>query len=291
MIQPVHSPALLVETEGLVHIYKNDDLEVVALQGLDLQIEAGELVAIVGRSGSGKTTLMNVLAGLEVPSAGRAMVDGHDLTRMTEGERARYCRDVVGYVWQHSQLALWPALTALENVQVPMVASGAGPDPNARAQELLRALGFGHRLGHLPEQLSGGERQRLAMAVALANRPRLLLADEPTSELDGPAADALLADVVALLRDLGVGAVMVSHDPRIGRHVDRVIRMRDGRTSTETRFQERGQELVADELVIVDRTGRLQLPPHLVEELRLHGLVRVRRDGDGVRVAPVREPR
>jgi ABC-type lipoprotein export system ATPase subunit len=275
----------LVDVEGLVHIYRTDELEVVALQGLDLQVGEREMIAIVGRSGSGKTTLMNVLAGVEAPSAGRAQVAGHDLARMTGAERESYRRDVVGYVWQRAQVNLWPELDARENVQVPMLAERRpAAEREARAAELLAALGLEGRRGRRPAQLTGAEQQRLALAVALANGPRLLLADEPTSELDGAAARSLLADLAAVVRHAGTAVVMVTHDHQVERYVDRVIQIRDGRTSAERRWVERAEGVVADELVILDRVGRLQLPRHLVEELGLRDRVRVRREGDTLRI-------
>ena len=276
---------MLVDVEGLVHIYRTDDLEVVALQGLDLRVAEREMIAIVGRSGSGKTTLMNVLAGVEAPSAGRVQVAGHDLARMTGAERESYRRDVVGYVWQRSQVNLWPELDAHENVQVPMLAERRpAREREARAADLLAALGLEGRRRRRPRQLTGAEQQRLALAVALANGPRLLLADEPTAELDGAAARSLLADLAAVVRHAGAAVVMVTHDHQVERYVDRVIQIRDGRTSTERRWVERAEGVVADELVILDRVGRLQLPRHLVEELRLRDRVRVRREGDSLRI-------
>jgi ABC-type lipoprotein export system ATPase subunit len=275
----------LVDVEGLVHIYRTDELEVVALQGLDLQVREREMIAIVGRSGSGKTTLMNVLAGVEAPSAGRAQVAGHDLARMTGAERETYRRDVVGYVWQRSQVNLWPELTALENVQVPMLAERLGVRERVeRAADLLEALGLEQSRRRRPAQLTGAGQQRLALAVALANEPKLLLADEPTAELDGAAARSLLADLAAVVRHAGAAVVMVTHDHQVERYVDRVIQIRDGRTSTERRWVERDEGVVADELVILDRVGRLQLPRHLVEELGLRHRVRVRREGESLRI-------
>ena len=276
---------MLVDVEGLVHIYRTDELEVVALQGLDLQVAEREMIAIVGRSGSGKTTLMNVLAGVEAPSAGRAHVAGHDLARMTGAERESYRRDVVGYVWQRSQVNLWPELDARENVQVPMLADRRpASEREARAADLLEALGLEGRRNRRPAHLTGAEQQRLALAVALANGPRLLLADEPTAELDGPAAQSLLVDLAAVVRHAGAAVVMVTHDHQVERYVDRVIQIRDGRTSSERRWIEREDGVVADELVILDRVGRLQLPRHLVEELGLRDRVRVRREGDSLRI-------
>jgi len=280
----------LVECEGLVHIYKTADLEVVALQGLDLRVQAGEMVAIAGRSGSGKTTLMNLLAGVEPPSAGAARVAGHDLARMGDRERDRYRREVVGYLLQHSLANLALDLTVIQNVQVPMI--GGGPRRRgARARKLLEKLGLGGQARLRPAQLTGAEAQRLALAVALANEPRLLLADEPTAELDGTNARELLVDLTALLRDLGTAAIMVTHDQQLERHVDRVIQIRDGRTSTERRWLAGadGDRETADELVILDRAGRLQLPRAHVEKLGLRDRVRVHLEGDSIRITPAEQ--
>jgi ABC-type lipoprotein export system ATPase subunit len=266
-------------------------VEVVALQGLDLQLAEGESIAIAGRSGSGKTTLMNILACVEAPSVGRVQVAGHDLTRMGGAEREEYRRRVVGYLWQRASLNLWPELTALENAEVPMLgAAGKRRTAVSEAEELLEALGIREHRDHRLAQLSGAGRQRLALAVALANRPGLLLADEPTAELDGQSASSLLADLAALLRKLSCGAIMVTHDPQLERYVDRVVQIRDGRTATETRWVHQQGDLVADELVILDRAGRLQLPRHLVEELGLGGRVRVRREGRSLRILAAEDP-
>lgn len=280
----------LVECEGLVHIYKTAELEVVALQGLDLRVEAGEMVAIAGRSGSGKTTLMNLLAGVEPPSAGAARVAGHDLARMDDRERDRYRREVVGYLLQHSLANLALDLTVIQNVQVPMIAGGPRRR-RARARALLENLGLGGQARLRPAQLTGAEAQRLALAVALANHPRLLLADEPTAELDGASARGLLDDLTRLLHDLGTAAIVVTHDQQLERHVDRVIQIRDGRTSTERRWLARpnGEREVADELVILDRAGRLQLPRAHVEKLGLRDRVRVHLEADSIRITPAEQ--
>ena len=277
----------LVECEGLVHIYKTAELEVVALQGLDLTVEAGEMVAIAGRSGSGKTTLMNLLAGVEPPTAGAATVAGHDLARMDGRERDRYRREVVGYVLQHSLANLVMDLTVIQNVQVPMLGGGKGRR-GRRARALLEKLGLGGQARLNPAQLTGAQAQRLALAVALANEPRLLLADEPTAELDGANAQTLLDDMTRVLRDLGTAAIMVTHDQQLERHVDRVIQIRDGKTSTERRWRAKtsGDGEVADELVILDRAGRLQLPKAHVEKLGLRDRVRVHLEDDSIRIMP-----
>jgi ABC-type lipoprotein export system ATPase subunit len=276
----------MVLCEGLVHIYTAADLEVVALQGLDLEVAPGEVVAIAGRSGSGKTTLMNILAGLERPTAGSVWVDGRDLSRLGGADQARYRSEVVGYVLQHAMGNVAPYLSALENVQAATV-SGPARDRGGRAANLLARLGLGDRPGARPGSLTGHENQRLALATALANRPRLLLADEPTAELDTAGAAQLMSDLTAILREEGTGAVIVTHDPQVETVVDRVVMIRDGRTSSERRWVEREGELIHDELAIMDRAGRIQLPRAYVERLGLSGRVRVHLDDDRISILPV----
>jgi ABC-type lipoprotein export system ATPase subunit len=196
-------------------VYQTASSLVVALQGLDLELAEGEMVAVVGPSGSGKTTLLNILAGVAIPSQGQVEVGGQDLTSLTDQERTDYRRRVVGYLWQQAEVGLWAGLTALENVQVPMLAGGGSRRQRRdRASALLQLLG-----------------QRLALAVAMANQPRLLLCDEPTAELDGPTAQGLLGDLSDLLRSMGVGAVVVTQDPQLERYADRVVQIRGSSTS------------------------------------------------------------
>jgi ABC-type lipoprotein export system ATPase subunit len=275
--------APIVECEGLVHIYRTAELEVVALQGLDLRVEPGEVVAIVGRSGSGKTTLMNVIAGVEEPTAGLARVGGHDLVRMTERERERYRQELVGYVLQHSQANLATDLSALENVLLPMTHRST-EESRQRAAFLLETMGIDELAASLPGELSGGEAERLAVAIAMANQPQVLLADEPTAELDRSTADSLLRDLRQLLSESRSAAVIVTHDASVERHADRVIQIRDGRTSTQTRWLEQAGEAIADELLIMDRAGRIQLPRAYVERLGARGLIRAHLEGDEIRL-------
>jgi ABC-type lipoprotein export system ATPase subunit len=274
----------IVDCEGLVYIYKTRELEVVALQGLDLRVEAGEMVAVAGRSGSGKTTLMNILAGIDSPTAGKAVVGGHDLTRMSERERDHYRHDTVGYLLQRSNANLVPELTAFENVRLATLTGSA--DGADRARHLLERLGLGDAMNALPKDLAGGEKIRLALAVALANVPRLLLADEPTAELDTATADSVLVDLASLLDDLDSTAVFVTHDPELERFAGRVIQIRDGKTSTETRWTGSRESMVADELVIMDRAGRIQLPRAYVEKLALKERVRLRLEDDHISILP-----
>ena len=269
-----------VECSGLVHIYKTADLEVFALQGLDMTLEEGEVVAIVGASGSGKTTLMNVLAGVQTPSAGQARVAGWNLGSLSGGARDAYRREVIGYVWQSAALNVTAELTADENLQLPLLAAGKSwVDRRSRANELLESFGLAHRRDHLPAQMSGGEQQRLALGVAVANRPRVLLADEPTAELDRASARQVLESIRALRDREGTTVVMVTHDHEVEHHVDRILRIRDGRTSTETTAG-------AGELVILDPAGRLQLPKSVVEASRLGARVRVRAERGRIIIEP-----
>jgi len=277
--------------EGLVKIYKVADLEVVALQGLDLEVRGGELVAIVGASGSGKSTLLNILGGLDVPSAGAAHVGGHDLLAMDERERTSFRREAVGFVWQQTARNLLPYLDARGNVELPLAVRGVPRRARrARAAELLDLVGLGDRLGHRPSQLSGGEQQRVAIATALANEPQVLLADEPTGELDAATAEEVFAVMVATNRELGVTTVVLTHDPLVSEQVDRTVQIRDGRTSTETlRRTEQvdgTDRTVAEEYAVLDRVGRLQLPEHVVEELGLGRRVRLEVEPDHVGVWP-----
>jgi ABC-type lipoprotein export system ATPase subunit len=278
--------------EGLVRIYKVADLEVVALQGLDLVVGTGEMIAIVGASGSGKSTLLNILGGLDAPSAGRAVVAGHDLSQMGRRERTRYRRRVVGMIWQQTARNLLPYLTAQENVELPMTLDGR-KGRTERARSLLELVGLGPRADHRPERLSGGEQQRVAIAVSLANEPEVLFADEPTGELD----TATSTEVFGLLRrvneELGTTIVIVTHDVLVSEQVQRTVAIRDGRTSTETvrrsSYSETGEHtLVSEEFAVLDRAGRLQLPKAHVAALGLKDRVRLRLEDDHVEIWPDR---
>lgn len=262
----------MIECEGLVKIYKAADLEVVALQGLDLKVEDGELMAIIGNSGSGKSTLLNMLGGLDKPSAGKLLVDGLDLLAFGERDLVKYKRDTVGFVWQNNARNLIPYLTAMENVELPMLLRGRRR--RARAMELLEAVGLGSRMRNRLSELSGGEQQRVAIAIALANEPRLLLADEPTGSLDTKTSNQVLDLFRTLNRSIGITIVIVTHDPQLARNVDRVVQIRDGKTSAEMiRRASYAEELAlldaesestgSDshiEYAVVDKAGRLQIP-------------------------------
>jgi ABC-type lipoprotein export system ATPase subunit len=284
----------LIVCDNLVKIYKVADLEVVALQGLDLLVEQGEFIALIGASGSGKSTLLNILAGLDVPSAGRAVVAGHILGEMGPAERTEYRRSVIGFVWQQTARNLLPYLSALENVQLPMMLQGLSNEVrHHRAEELLALVGLGDRGAHRPDRLSGGEQQRVAIAVALANSPAVILADEPTGELDSDTAQQVFDLLRKVNRELNVTIVVVTHDPLVSERVMRTIAIRDGRTSTETlrrsAISEAGEHhVIAEDYAVLDRVGRLQLPPAHVEALHLHRRVRVVLEDDHISIWPDR---
>jgi putative ABC transport system ATP-binding protein len=295
----------LVICDNLVKIYKVADLEVVALQGLDLEVTPGEMIAIVGVSGSGKTTLLNILSGLDLPSAGKCLVDGHDLTRLSQPQRINYARFTVGHVWQQSGRNLLPGLSIQANVELPQVLGGVDPARRARrARELLELVGLEGMGNKRPDRLSGGEQQRAAIAVALANQPKLLLGDEPTGELDSVTAGEILALLRTLNRQLGLTIILVTHDVAIAAVVDRTIAIRDGRTSTETVRREAPLEAVSEhalstsaiiglpsethrESVLIDRVGRLQLPKEALESFPFNGRAEVRIVNDHVELWPI----
>ncbi|MBB6671410.1 ABC transporter ATP-binding protein [Cohnella nanjingensis] len=290
----------MIHCDGLVKIYKAADLEVFALQGLDLNVESGELMAIIGNSGSGKSTLLNMLGGLDRPSAGTLTVDGKDMLKMNERELVRYKRQSVGFVWQNNARNLIPYLTALENVELPILLSGRRK--RMRALELLEAVGLMHRANNKLHQLSGGEQQRVAIAIALANHPKLLLADEPTGSLDSKMADQILDLFRELNRSLGITIVIVTHDPHLAKKVDRVVSIRDGKISSEMlrkkSYAEELEELekgIAQEeethveYAILDKAGRLQVPAGYLESIGIQNTNKVKvelADGKIVLTAP-----
>src|SRR5258708_21712826 len=278
-----------IECENLVKIYKVADLEVVALQGLDLQIGAGEMMALVGPSGSGKSTLMNILGGLDTPTAGRIHVGDYNCLETNRRDQVTYRRREVGFVWQQTARNLLNYLTAQENVELPMALNGVPQrDRRARARELLDHVGLGNRLDHRPDRLSGGEQQRVAIAVGVANRPRLLLADEPTGEVDSEAAEQIFQVMRSLKHELGVTIIIVTHDINVSTRVDRVVVIRDGRTSIEIvrRRDAEGQTIGEDEFVVVDSAGRLQWPQPYIDALGMEDRARVRLLDDHIGVLP-----
>ena len=274
----------VIEAENLVKIYKTKDIEVMALQGLDLLIERGEVMAIIGNSGSGKSTLLNMIGGLDKPSAGKLTVDGRDLFKMKEKDLVDYKATTVGFVWQNNARNLIPYLTALENVMMPMQFNTSKPIKNKRkrAVELLDLVGISSRARHRLSQLSGGEQQRVAIALSLANYPSVLLADEPTGSVDTRTSDMILDMFRTANKELGTTIVIVTHDREISKKVERVVAIRDGKTSSEfiMSYSDKlagieGFEGVpqgeAIEYAVLDRAGRVQIPRDILDKMGLDG--------------------
>jgi len=311
----------LVVCDNLVKIYQIDEIEVVALQGLDLEIRRGEMMAIIGASGSGKSSLLNIIGGLDRPSAGQITVNGRNLLKAPDKELEDYRLHDVGFVWQQSSRNLIPYLTAQENVELPMIAArDRVAPPSERACELLDAVGLlthsHHRLG----QLSGGQQQRVAIAVALANQPQILLADEPTGEVDSVTANQIWQLLRELNRRYNLTSIIVSHDRDIARVVDRVIGIRDGKISTEMVRQSHGDlpvehspddvdgidggepfaagesgtgagsaSLQLEERVVLDSVGRLQMPNEYLEQRGIGRRAIVQLVEDGILVRQAQE--
>ncbi|MGN1069534.1 MAG: ATP-binding cassette domain-containing protein [Candidatus Fimadaptatus sp.] len=272
----------IIICENLVKIYKTRDIEVLALQGLELEIARGELMAIIGNSGSGKSTFLNMIGGLDRPSAGRLIVDGKDLFKLSERELVEYKRSTVGFVWQNNARNLLPWLSSWRNVQMPML-FGSTRAKRERAVELLELVGMEHRRKSRLNQLSGGEQQRIAIAIALANNPKILLADEPTGSVDVKTSNYLLDVFRRLNSELGLTIVIVTHDRMLAHKVNRVVSIRDGKTSSERIMHSYAKELESlhgfedgqadthEEFAVLDRAGRLQIPREMLSQLGIDG--------------------
>ncbi|MFJ6011624.1 ABC transporter ATP-binding protein [Streptomyces sp. NPDC092952] len=294
--RPSYGHDALIACDRLVRIFSADGVEVQALQGLDLLVSEGELMALVGASGSGKSTLMNILAGLDVPTAGSATVAGRDLLSMGPKERLRYRREAVGFVWQQTARNLLPYLTALQNVTLPMQLRGRerlrGAERAARAESLLRILEVEDCRDRRPAQLSGGQQQRVAIAVALANNPSVLLADEPTGELDSATGEQVFAAFRRANEELGTTIVIVTHDQAVADEVRRTVAIRDGRTSSEVLRRTEVdaatglESQVAREYAMLDRAGRLQLPADYTEALGMEHRVLLELERDHIGIWP-----
>ncbi|MDA8320594.1 MAG: ABC transporter ATP-binding protein [Actinomycetota bacterium] len=285
----------VIACERLVRIFSVAGVETQALQGLDLVLRHGELTALIGASGSGKTTLLNILAALDLPTGGRAVVAGHDLLTMRARDRLTYRRSTVGFLWQQTSRNLLSHLTVAENIELPMrLARIRRADRATRTGELVELLGIGDCRDRLPGALSGGQQQRTAIGVALANRPAILLADEPTGELDAESADDVFGALRAVNDHDRVTVLVVTHDQSVSEQVSRTLAIRDGRISTEvlrrSGTDERGQAAhYAQEYSVLDGAGRLQLPSDFIEALALRDRVRLRLEPDHVRVFPDRD--
>lgn len=273
---------VIIQADNLVKIYKTMDIEVVALQGLDLTVEQGELMAIIGSSGSGKSTFLNMLGGLDRPSAGKLYVDGKNLFSMTEKELVCYKRSTVGFVWQNNGRNLLPYLTAYQNIMMPMELSNSKAC-RERADMLLDMVGLSSKKNNRMQEMSGGEQQRIAIAIALANAPKVLLADEPTGSVDTKTSNYIFDIFRRMNEELGVTIVIVTHDVSLSKKVQRVAAIRDGKISSERilreDFAERvknadhavdwHEEQTQDEFAILDKAGRIQLPQDMLQEMKL----------------------
>jgi putative ABC transport system ATP-binding protein len=285
----------MIVCDRLVRIYSGEGIEVQALQGLDLLIAEGELTALIGAAGSGKSTLMNILAGLDTPTAGGVWVDGHNLGAMSAKDRLAYRRSVAGFIWQQTSRNLLPYMTARQNVLLPMRLSLLRRrERMKRASLLLDTLGIAHCADRTPDRLSGGEQQRAAIATALANEPKVLLADEPTGELDSSTAQDVFSALQTANTELGVTVLVVTHDPAVSSQVRRTIAIRDGKTSSETirhaATDETGATTVhAREYAMLDRAGRVQLPREMTRRLRMRNRVELQEESDHIAVWPDQE--
>jgi ABC-type lipoprotein export system ATPase subunit/bifunctional DNA-binding transcriptional regulator/antitoxin component of YhaV-PrlF toxin-antitoxin module len=284
----------MIICENLVKIYQVAEHDVVALQGLDLTVQAGELMGIVGVSGSGKTTLLNILGGLDRPSAGRVWINGQNMLELSNSALDIYRLNTVGFVWQQSSRNLIPYMSAQKNVEMPMTLVGEnGCKKRRRAEELLDMVGLADRRDHKLTELSGGEQQRVAMAVALVNRPKLLLADEPTGEVDEANAEMIYQIIKDLNQELNLTTLIVSHDFHLARHVDRVVAIRDGKVATETLRQAKEDQVQTEdsfsytELTVLDSAGRLQIPENLMEQFGIQRRVQLEEVEDGILIRPV----
>lgn len=291
----------LISCEELVKIYRTDDSRVMALQGLEMEIKRGEMLAIIGKSGSGKSTLLNMIGGLETPSAGRLYIDGRDLAAYTAKEMEHYRKKKVGFVWQKSARNLMPYLTACQNVEMPMCFERvSGRERRRRAMELLREVEMEGHADKFPHQLSGGEQQRVAIAVALANEPMILLADEPTGAVDTKTARHILQLFHRLNSERGLTILIVTHDMALSGQVNRTVRISDGKISTEklrrtpVTFADLTENNTLleqqEEYVVLDRARRLQLSEAVLEKAGIRSnKVKVEVEGSRILITQMEE--
>lgn len=278
MLTDMKTDDVLITCDGLVKIFKTEDIEVMALQGLDMEIKRGELMSVIGKSGSGKSTLMNIIGGLEKPSAGKIVVAGKNLSDMTEKEMVNYRKNTVGFVWQKSERNLFKYLTALENIEAAMNFTGkSSKEKRTKALELLEMVGMSHKKDSYPTRMSGGEQQRIAIAVALANDPQILLADEPTGAVDTKTSNHIQDLFRRLNKELGITIIIVTHDMKLAAKVDRVVMISDGKISTEkimkAKYRENIDSLTDEELYenaheeysVLDKAGRVQLNDEMLD--------------------------
>ncbi len=291
--------SLMIQCDNLVKIYKTRDSEVLALQGLDMNVASGELMAIVGKSGSGKSTFLNMIGGLDKPSAGKLFVDGKDLFKMNRQSLIEYKKRTVGFVWQNNARNLFPYLNAIQNIQVPMIFTRER-QKRENAIRLLELVGMSHKKYNRLGELSGGEQQRIAIAIALANNPKILLADEPTGSVDKHTADYILEVFRELNQTLKTTIIIVTHDINLAKRVHRVVSIQDGKINSEMHAKQDYQTKLSqiasfqeehDEYAILDRAGRLQLPKEMLEKMGVYdNKVRLEYLNGSIVIKPSKEP-
>ena len=274
----------IVECDGLVKLYKTSEVEVMALQGLELQIEKGELIAIIGKSGSGKTTLLNIIGALEQPSAGKIYIDGQELSTLSPKQLEDIRKKKIGFVWQKSSQNLFPYMTAVENIESQLYYEKMSKKARReKALSLLEEVGLSDKADSFPSELSGGEQQRVAIAVALIRDPEILLADEPTGAVDSKTSDMIQNLFRKLNRERGVTVIIVTHDISLANKVDRVVMISDGRVTTEKIMKEEYKENITsinsedfdmsnvhEEFSVLDKAGRLKLSDEIREQTGLN---------------------
>lgn len=284
-----------ISCSDLVRIYRTRNVEVQALQGLNLNVRRGEMVAVVGASGSGKSTLLGILSGLDSPSAGQASVAGYDLAALTAKQRTTFHRYAVGFVWQQTARNLLPFLTAAQNIAAVLAVAGRPRSATGartrteRISQVLELVGIEELRDKHPVEMSGGQQQRVALAVALANAPSVLLADEPTGALDADTSAEVLETMRLVNERSGVTTLIVTHDSSVAEHVRRTVQIRDGRSSTETLRRTSSTGNLSEQFSVIDRVGRLQLPESFQVRLGLQDRVRLRLQSDRIEVLPGHE--
>ncbi len=263
----------MIVCENIVKIYKSGESKTLALQGIDLHVKKGEMLAVMGASGSGKSTLLNIIGCLEKADAGSLFIDGADAFKMNFKELNDLRTSKIGFVWQNNARNLIPHLSALENVLAPMRIMGKAD--KKRAMELLKTVGLEHRIHNTLFELSGGEQQRVSIAVALANEPSIILADEPTGSVDTVTCDEIMRLFRKVNTKLNKTIVIVTHDTHLSSMVDRVVYIRDGKASSELMRTREGDHInqTHDEYSVIDKYGRLQIPKHILEESKISNMV------------------
>ncbi|WP_281085904.1 ABC transporter ATP-binding protein [Eubacterium ruminantium] len=270
----------IVQCDGLVKLYKTNEVEAMALQGLELNIERGELIAIIGKSGSGKSTLLNIIGALEQPSAGKIIIDGEDLSLMSRKELEKLRRKKIGFIWQKSSQNLFPYMTAVENVESQLYYQKMSKaERRKKALELLDEVGLKDKADSFPREMSGGEQQRVTIAAALIKDPEILLADEPTGAVDTKTSDMIQNLFRKLNQERGITVIIVTHDISLANKVNRVVMISDGRVTTEKVMKEKYQKsissldsetfdmsLVHEEYSVLDKAGRLKLSDEIREQ-------------------------